>query len=444
MTAEWREVRLGDLVDLLTGYPFQSKSYVEDAFAPRLLRGDNVGPGSLRWEGVKRWPEQMAMDLNQYWLREGDVVLAMDRPWIEAGLKYASVRRSDLPSLLVQRVARLRGTTDLETSFLRYLIGSAAFTKHILGVQTGTTVPHISPSQIKSFLFRLPPVHIQRAIAHILGTLDDKIDLLRRMNQTLEETARTLFKSWFVDFDPVRAKAAGRKPVGLDTETAKLFPRAFARDDLPEAPEGWTRAALASWATALSGGTPSKSNPVMWDGSIPWISPKVMKEIHADESDDQVTPEAIGNGTRLAPAGTTLVMVRGMGLHRGVRISQTTREVAFNQDVKALVPRGIEPDLLFFALLDGQQDLLGKVESSGHGTGVLASEILLAHPITMPARQVQQKFAVPFEAINARIAANRRQIRTLAETRDTLLPKLLSGSLRIPDVERFLSSEVRS
>ena len=223
MAREWRTVRLGDVTDLLTGYPFTSEAYTEDSSAPRLLRGDNVAQGVLRWDGVKRWPKYATHDFEQYWLIEGDVILAMDRPWIEAGLKYAAVRRSDLPALLVQRVARLRGTDALDTNFLKYVIGSRAFTEHVLAVQTGTAVPHISGGQIRSFEFRLPPIREQRAIAHILGTLDDKIDLNRRMNETLEAMARAIFKSWFVDFDPVRAKAEGRDP-GLPKHIADLFP----------------------------------------------------------------------------------------------------------------------------------------------------------------------------------------------------------------------------
>lgn len=154
MGSEWPTVRLGDVTVLLTGFPFKSEEYTEDSFAPRLLRGDNVAQGVLRWNGVKRWPKTAVDDVEQYRLVKGDVILAMDRPWIDAGLKYAAVRESDLPALLVQRVARLRGTGALDTSFLKYVIGSRAFTEHVLAVQTGTAVPHISGGQIKSFEFR--------------------------------------------------------------------------------------------------------------------------------------------------------------------------------------------------------------------------------------------------------------------------------------------------
>ena len=100
MAGEWRSVQLGDVTELITGFPFQSERYTDDPVAPRLLRGDNVVQGSLRWDGVKRWPRDATAELDNYWLRDGDIVLAMDRPWIEAGLKYAAIRSSDLPALL--------------------------------------------------------------------------------------------------------------------------------------------------------------------------------------------------------------------------------------------------------------------------------------------------------------------------------------------------------
>lgn len=126
-------------------------------------------------------------------------------------------------------------------------------------------------------------------------------------------------------------------------------------------------------------------------------------------------------------------MVRGMGLHEGVRVSQAREDVAFNQDVKALVPKRIEEDLLFFAILDAQKQLHERVESSGHGTGKLPSEILMAAPITMPDRPQQQTLAKHFTVLNNRLAAGRSESRNLAALRDALLPKLISGELRVSD-----------
>jgi type I restriction enzyme S subunit len=176
-------------------------------------------------------------------LRPGDVVLAMDRPWIEAGLKHATLTEADCPSLLVQRVARLRARPGLDQRYLGYVIRSADFTNYILGVQTGTAVPHISGGQIKAFEFSLPSLEQQARAAELLGVLDDKIGLNRRMAATLEAMARALFKSWFVDFDPVRAKAQGHS-TGLPGDVAALFPNGFGEDGLPI---GWTSAPLSEF-----------------------------------------------------------------------------------------------------------------------------------------------------------------------------------------------------
>ena len=255
---EWESVQLGEIVDLLAGFPFKSDRYVNYPKAPRLLRGDNIVQGTLRWDGAKRWPQEATDNLTPYWLREGDVVIAMDRPWIEAGLKFSSIRETDLPALLVQRVARLRGSGRLDTRFLNYVISCRDFTEYVLSVQTGTAVPHISAQQIKEFEFPLPPLPEQLAIAHILGTLDDKIELNRRMNETLEAMARALFKSWFIDFDPVRAKMAGRNP-GLPQHLADLFPDRLVDSELGPIPEGWEVKALSECFNLTMGQSPPGS-----------------------------------------------------------------------------------------------------------------------------------------------------------------------------------------
>ena len=118
---DWNTTMLGDHVDIQTGFPFKSKEYVDDPSGVRLLRGDNIVQGKLRWEGVKRWPQADASNFGEYSLQADDVVLAMDRPWIEAGLKYAWITERDLPCLLVQRVSRLRGKNGLLTPFIQYI-----------------------------------------------------------------------------------------------------------------------------------------------------------------------------------------------------------------------------------------------------------------------------------------------------------------------------------
>lgn len=173
--------RLGDLVDMTFGFAFKSAEFTDSRDAVRLLRGDNIGQGRLRWDGAKRFPQERVGEVTKYQLDIGDVVLAMDRPWIEAGLKYSVVRSGDVPSLLVQRVARLRAKPALDQGYLAAVIGSKEFMDYIVGTQTGSAVPHISGGQIGDFqVDRLPPLAEQAAIARILGVIDDKIESNRR------------------------------------------------------------------------------------------------------------------------------------------------------------------------------------------------------------------------------------------------------------------------
>jgi type I restriction enzyme, S subunit len=144
---------------------------------------------------VKRWPANDTKEYERYQLREGDVVLAMDRPWVKAGLKHATIAADDLPCLLVQRVARLRGGANLDNRFLKLLIDSSQFTSHILGVQTGIGVPHISGQQIKDFEFALPPIADQRRIADNLESLREETQRLASIHERKLAALEALKKS---------------------------------------------------------------------------------------------------------------------------------------------------------------------------------------------------------------------------------------------------------
>ena len=192
---KWMMTSLGAEVDLLLGFAFKSTGYTDRDDGVRLLRGDNIVQGVLRWDDVKRWPVADTDDYQKYQLQNDDVVLAMDRPWVKAGLKRARISEVDIPCLLVQRTACLRGGAKLESSFLMYLIGSIGFTQHILGVQTGSGVPHISGQQIKDFSFLKPPLKQQRLIAAQLDELRENVQRLESLYQQKLSALAELKKS---------------------------------------------------------------------------------------------------------------------------------------------------------------------------------------------------------------------------------------------------------
>ncbi len=195
----WRKTTLGAVADLLVGFAFKSANFTNDVNDVRLLRGVNIGQGVIDWNRVAFWPNQ-DLEASRYHLAEDDVVLAMDRPWIEAGLKRARIRRDDLPALLVQRVARLRGTDKIRTSFIHHLLATEEFSRYLQAIVTGATVPHISQSQIESFGFLLPELGDQDRICVVLDSIDHLIENNRRQVEVLEEMARAIYCEWFIHF----------------------------------------------------------------------------------------------------------------------------------------------------------------------------------------------------------------------------------------------------
>jgi type I restriction enzyme S subunit len=417
-------------VDFLTGFPFKSERYTDSDDSIRLVRGDNIIQGAMRWDGLKKWPASESGEHELFQLREGDVVPAMDRPWIEAGLKYAAISRYDLPCLLVQRTARLRGGPRLDTGFLRYLVGSQEFTQHIHAITTGTAVPHISGKHIKEFTFALPPIAEQKAIAAVLGALDDRIELNRRMSATLGAMARALFQSWFVDFDPVRAKLDGRPPYGLKPATADLFPSSFQESRLGHIPTGWETGSILRQADLLSGGTPKTDVPAYWNGDVPWASAKDVSqcgEAFLIRTERTITEQGVDeSSTKIIPAYATVVVARGATTGR---LTMFGHPMAMNQTCYGLRSRIGAP----FALYCHARDVIESLVQGGHGSifDTITTSTFAAADVLLAPKELLLAFDLLVTPLFEQIRANLHQSRTLATLRDTLLPKLLSGELSV-------------
>ncbi len=198
MTA--RIVEIGDFVDVVSGPAFKSAHFTDDPNDVPLIKGENIAQGYIAWDKSKYWRAEDAGDYERFRLTPGDIVLAMDRPWVTAGLKWARMKPHDPPSLLVQRVARLRSKDGLRQEYLTYVVGSSQFSEYVRNIMGGTNVPHISGAQIKAFKFRLPGENEQAVIASILSAYDDLIENNRRRIALLEQSARMLYREWFVHF----------------------------------------------------------------------------------------------------------------------------------------------------------------------------------------------------------------------------------------------------
>jgi type I restriction enzyme S subunit len=187
--SDLKKYNLSDAAEVITGFPFKGEKYAPTGI--RVVRGENVTLGNLRWDTIKCWNEPFK-EIDKYSLREGDIVIGMDGSRV--GRNRAQIRKEDLPLILAQRVARLRAKKNFAQDFLAYVIKSNLFEQYVEAIKTGTSIPHISPQQIKEFEFIAPGKETQYRIASILSSLDNKIELNRQTNQTLEAIAQTLFK----------------------------------------------------------------------------------------------------------------------------------------------------------------------------------------------------------------------------------------------------------
>ena len=385
----------------------------------------------MRWDGVKRWATTGLSEQPEYVLKSDDVVLAMDRPWIEAGLKYARILEADLPCLLVQRVACLRALETQEQRFLYYVIGSRAFTDHVLGIQTGTAVPHISGDQIRRFEYILPPLPEQRTIASVLGALDDKIELNRRMNVTLEDMAAAIFKAWFVDFEPVHAKANGATSFpGMPQEVFDSLPSGFVDSELGEIPEGWEVKSLDEIADYLNGLALQKYPPD--DGpSLPRLKIAQLRKGNVEGADmsNSKVPEkyVVQDGDVIFSwSGSLLVKI------------WTGGNAALNQHLFKVTsehyPKWFYHLWTAHHLDDFQRTAANKATTMGH----IKRHHLSDARVVVPLDSSSDSFASMTTIIDPlfdQCIANDLEARSLANARDTLLPKLLSGEVRIPIVE---------
>jgi type I restriction enzyme, S subunit len=197
----WEETSLKREIKLLVGFAFKSKGYSESQDDILLVRGDNIMQGYFRWVDAKRWKASEYGDFEKYQLQENDILLAMDRPWVKAGLKIARISKPELPALLVQRTACLRTGDRLDNSFLFHLLNSPRFMQYLVDAQTGIGVPHISGNQILDFEFRKPSIQVQQTIVRQLDTLRAETQKLEVVYQKkmddLEELKKSILQKAF-------------------------------------------------------------------------------------------------------------------------------------------------------------------------------------------------------------------------------------------------------
>ena len=315
--------------------------------------------------------------------------------------------------------------------FLRWLVRSPQWWTQVSKyINVGAVFDSLKCVDIPGFRLPVPPLPDQRAIAHILGTLDDKIELNRRMNATLEAMVRALFRSWFVDFDPVRAKMGGRD-TGLPKEVADLFPDRLVDSALGEIPDGWGVSEIGTEVDAVGGGTPSTKEPAYWTGGRHcWATPKDLSKLSSPAllgTDRKITDAGVQKiSSGLLPRGTVLLSSRAPIGYLAI----TGVPTAVNQGFIAMICRKRLPALYVLSWCRESLEHIKDI-SGGSTFAEISKKTFRPLPVLVPPKRVLGVYHEASRSLHDSVVSNTRESALLASLRDALLPRLVSGELRV-------------
>ncbi len=417
------------------GPRFSSDDYAFDGNVATLRTTDISADGRIEYSTMPI--ARLDLDrFSQHVLQRDDLVITRTGR-VGTTAVFSEFRLPVLPGAFLIRFRLNRSAAD--PKFYCYFFNSKDGQSLIASVATGSVQQNLNITALHGLDVPLPPLPEQKAIAHILGTLDDKIELNRRMNATLEAMARALFQSWFVDFDPVRAKLDGRKPAGLDAATSALFPVHFQDSPFGHIPQGWTVEPVGEVVACVGGGTPSTAEPKFWEGGTHhWTTPKDFSSLQAPvllDTDRKITDAGVVKiSSGLLPAGTVLLSSRAPVGYLAI----AALPVAINQGFIAM--KCNERASNFF-MLNWCQTNMAEIESRATGTTFAEISKQNFRPILveLPPKELMAAFTAKVAPLYAQITANLHQSRTLATLRDALLPKLLSGDIRVANVEEEIA-----
>jgi type I restriction enzyme S subunit len=410
MSSEWSNGKLGDYIELKRGYdlpqakrqcglvPLVSSSGVSDKHNVAMVKGPGVVTG--RYGTI------------------GQVFYVEDDFW---------------PLNTTLYVRDFKGN---EPKFIHYFLKTLDF----FAYSDKAAVPGVNRNHLHEALVTVPPLTVQKEIANFLGTLDDRITLLRETNATLEAIAQALFKSWFVDFDPVRAKMEGRDPEGMDEATAALFPDGFEESELGAVPRGWKVMPVGDAIEAVGGATPDTKNTVFWEPPVHcWTTPKDLSRIAAPvllDTERKLSAQGLAKiGSGLLPIGTLLLSSRApIGY---LALAQVP--LAINQGYIAMLPGGILPPLyMLFWCLRNMENI--KARANGSTFMEISKKAFRPIPALVPMPAVVNAFIDVVGTLFDRLIENEKQAQSLSVLRDTLLPRLISGQLRLPEAMEELEA----
>ena len=434
MGGEWQTLSLGEIYQFSSGLSKPRSSF---GSGHPFLSFKDVLYSSVVPNQLSELVQSTEQERERCSVTRGDVFLTRTSETMDE-LGMSCVALTDIPNATFNGFTkRLRPRGEqIAPEFARYYFRSSKFRASVNSMSTMSTRASLNNEMLERLTITFPEYAEQEAIGHILGTLDDKIELNRRRNQTLEAMARALFQDWFVDFGPVRAKMEGREPY-LPAELWRLFPE---RLDEAGKPAGWEEVAAEIVADVGIGKTPPRKESQWFstaDTDVPWVSIRDMGNsgVFLQETSEFLTAEAVEKfNVRVVPDNTVILSFK---LTVG-RVAITDGEMVTNEAIAHLKVRDentYSSEYLYCYLREFDFGRLGNTSSIATAVN---SKSIKALPILVPTNDLVRCFSDRVSPIFTCIKQLQSEAGVLAQLRDTLLPKLISGELRVADAEKFV------
>jgi len=457
ISTDFAKSALGDLCvpegGVQTG-PFGSQLHASDyvEHGTPIITVEHLGENRIIHVNLPRVTDEDKERLSRYTLQTGDIVFSR----VGSVDRRAIVHPEEHGWLFSGRCLRVRPEREkIDPGYLSWFFGLPAFREYIRQIAVGATMPSLNTKILSNVVIYYPQsLKEQQAIACILGALDDKIELNRRMNETLEAMAQALFKSWFVDFDPVvvnalkagnpipdkfaeRAAHYRENPdaLGLPEHILSLFPDRFVDSELGEIPEGWGVGCVADLGEVICGKTPPTKNPENYGKDIPFVTiPDMHGKVYVTETRKSLSKKGADTQKNkyLPPNSVCVSCIATPGL-----VILTSKKVQTNQQINSVIPKALSP-LYIYGVLHRLGD---QIRAGGSGGSVFANlnkSRFSALKVLLANKDCVKAFHVVVEQLYRCILENQKESSVIANLRDTLLPKLISGELRVPDVEKIL------
>lgn len=430
MSCNWPIVKLGDYCSKIGSgaTPKGGNSVYLDHGEISLIRSQNIYNEGFKSDGLVYITPEAAQKLKNVIIEPNDVLINITG---DSVARVCLAPNEFLPARVNQHVAILRvDPEEFDHRYLRYFLTSTKMQNYLLTIaSTGGTRNALTKSMLESLEVSKPSLDVQKRIGNVLENFESKIKLNSRTNQTLEQMAQAIFKSWFVDFDPVKAKMNGEQPEGMDAATASLFPEKLVESELGLIPEGWDIATIKDFGSVVCGKTPSKKNADFYDGDVPFIKiPDTHGKVFITETTDTLTQAGDESQPkkRIPENSICVSCIATVG-----QVFITTKPSHTNQQINSVVPN--DANALFYLLFKfkGLNKHFHDLASGGSATLNMNTSTFSKVALVRPTADVLKAFHKTVGGLMDKMLVNQLENATLSELRDTLLPKLLSGEIEL-------------